>query len=31
MNSEVSRAPEPQRALLGLLRFDPVTNEPGGN
>jgi len=31
MNSEVSRKPEPQRALLGFLRFDPVTNEPGGN
>ena len=28
MNSEVSRKPEPQRALLGFLRFDPVTNEP---
>jgi hypothetical protein len=28
MNSEVSRMPEPQRALLGFLRFDPVTNEP---
>jgi hypothetical protein len=28
MNSEMSRKPEPQRALRGLLGFDPVTNEP---
>src|SRR3984893_5684334 len=28
MNSKMSLKPGSQRALLGFLRFDPVTNEP---